>query len=229
VSTVAKAVDDAHVALRCPPAREGRKPRVARGARRPHGAAGPGRAAAAEGPLPAPADIGPLVPDQGGHVVDAVFAGLSARSRLLRFHAPVPRLTAAMRRRLADVDGQRHVAVVALAAGADGGPQPVGVARAIGSGSGTADVAVAVVDAWQRRGLGRRLLTAVAAAAEGAGYTHLRGSVLPENTGMLGLARRLLPTVRPRRAEGTVELLVPLGAAAWTITDEDLLADLLAR
>jgi hypothetical protein len=26
-----------------------------------------------------------------------------------------------------------------------------------------------------------------------------------------------------------VELLIPLGAAAWTITDEDVLADLLSR
>lgn len=159
-------------------------------------------------------------------MVDAVFAGLSPRSRLLRFHSPVPRLPAAVRAALVAVDGRRHAAVVALAPGTG---EPVGVARVIGPGSGRADLAVAVVDAWQRRGLGRRLLTAASALAEEVGYTELRGSVLPENTAMLALARRLYPGVRPRWDGEVVELLIPLGAAAWTITDEDVLADLLSR
>jgi GNAT superfamily N-acetyltransferase len=109
------------------------------------------------------------------------------------------------------------------------GVGPVGVARAIGSGRDRAELAVAVVDAWQRRGLGGRLLTAVTALAEDLGRTELRGAVLPENTAMLALARRLLPGVRSRYDGEVVELLVPLGAARWTITEEDLLADLLSR
>jgi hypothetical protein len=46
---------------------------------------------------------------------------------------------------------------------------------------------------------------------------------------MLALARRLLPGVRSHYDGEVVELLVPLGAARWTITEEDLLADLLSR
>ncbi len=183
-------------------------------------------------PAPAPAVgtadgvvVRPVAPVEAEHVVDAVFAGLSPRSRFLRFHSSVPRLPSTVRAALAAVDGRRHAAVVAVAPGVG----PVGVARVIGPGGGRADLAVAVVDAWQRRGLGGRLLTAVTALAEDLGHTELRGAVLPENAAMLALARRLLPGVRSHYDGEVVELIVPLGAGRWTITEEDLLADLLSR
>jgi GNAT superfamily N-acetyltransferase len=154
--------------------------------------------------------------------VDAVFAGLSPRSRYLRFHSPVPRLPTSVRARLVDVDGRRNAAVVAETR-EDG---PIGLAQAFGAGHGTADIAVAVVDAWQRRGVGRRLLTAVAALAEELGYTELRGSVLPENVAMQGLARKVLPWARPWFDGETVQFTAAIGPAAWTVTHEDLLADL---
>jgi GNAT superfamily N-acetyltransferase len=165
--------------------------------------------------------------DQAGApaAVDAVFAGLSPRSRYLRFHSPVPRLPAAVRARLVDVDGRHHAAVVAEVAGVG----PIGLAEVFGNGHGTADLAVAVVDAWQRRGIGRRLLTTVAAVAEEIGYTELRGMVLPENAAMLGLARRVLHRARPWYDGEVVQFTASIGDAAWTITHEDLLADLLQR
>jgi GNAT superfamily N-acetyltransferase len=156
-----------------------------------------------------------------GHVVDAVFAGLSPRSRYLRFHSPVPRLPATVRERLVDVDGCRRAALVAEFEG-----EPIGLAHVIGTGDGTADLAVAVVDAWQRRGAGTQLLTAAAALAERLGYTQLLGAVLPENRAMLGLVRRVVPWVRPRFDGEVVQLPIPLGAAAWSVTHEDLIADL---
>lgn len=154
--------------------------------------------------------------------VEAIFAGLSPRSRYLRFHSPVPRLPDSVRARLVDIDGARHAAVVAEA------PEqgPIGLAQVFGPGHGTADVAVAVVDAWQRRGIGRRLLTAVAAVAEEIGYTELRGSILPENVAMQRLARSVLPWARPWFDGETVQFVAPIGPAAWTVTHEDLLADL---
>jgi RimJ/RimL family protein N-acetyltransferase len=155
--------------------------------------------------------------------VDAVFAGLSPRSRYLRFHSPVPRLPASVRARLVDIDGTRHAAVVAEVRDSE---QVIGMAQVFGAGHGTADVAVAVVDAWQRRGIGRRLLTAVAALAEEIGYTELRGSVLPENVAMQRLARSVLPWARPWFDGETVQFVASIGPAAWTVTHEDLLADL---
>ncbi|MDN5857393.1 MAG: hypothetical protein L0H84_02115 [Pseudonocardia sp.] len=65
--------------------------------------------------------------------------------------------------------------MVAKAAGPDG-PVPIGIAHLAGAGCGPADVAVAVADTWQRRGVGRRPVTAL---AEKIGYTELRGAMLP--------------------------------------------------
>src|SRR3954465_14513091 len=81
--------------------------------------------------------------------VDAVFDGLSDHSRYLRFHAPMPRLTKAFRDRLVDIDGIRPAAVVATVVG-----QPIGLARLVETGQRRAEMAVAVVDRWHRRGVG---------------------------------------------------------------------------
>jgi GNAT superfamily N-acetyltransferase len=183
----------------------------------------------ASAPPAGPPSVEPVVRplDRAGApaAVDAVFACLSPRSRFLRFHSPVPRLPASVRARLVDIDGSRHAAVVAETAG-PAGPQAVGLAQVFGAGHGTADVAVAVVDAWQRRGIGRRLLTAVAALAEEIGYTELRGTVLPENLAMQRLARSVLPWARPWFDGEAVQFVAAIGPAAWTVTHEDLLADL---
>jgi GNAT superfamily N-acetyltransferase len=169
--------------------------------------------------------VRPLDRASAGAAVDAVFAGLSPHSRYLRFHSPVPRLAPAVRARLVDVDGVRQAAVVAEVEGMDGAV-PIGIARMAGTGSGTAEVAVAVVDAWQRRGVGRRLLSATTVMAAGIGYTALSGAVLPENVAMLGLARSTLPWARPWFDGDAVQFDAPIGPAAWTVTHEDLINDL---
>ena len=60
-----------------------------------------------------------LRPLVGGEVavLETVFEGLSTRSRRQRFLVPMPRLPSGHRRALADVDGHRHVAWVALVDG----------------------------------------------------------------------------------------------------------------
>ena len=60
--------------------------------------------------------IRPLLPGEE-ETVQAVFDGLSARSRFLRFHTGLPRLTPAMLRRLADVRDGQHTAYVAVLEG----------------------------------------------------------------------------------------------------------------
>ncbi|MGI5129470.1 N-acetyltransferase family protein [Pseudonocardia sp. CA-107938] len=154
--------------------------------------------------------------------MDTVFAGLSVRSRYLRFHSPIPVLTPDLRRVLLPIDGHRRLAVAAWC-----GRVPLGIARVTVTAPGTADIAVAVVDAWQRRGLGRRLLAAVARLAERAGVTELQGAVLPDNVAMLGLVRREYPLALRHFDGDAVQLRIPIGSAAWTITDEDVYASLL--
>jgi GNAT superfamily N-acetyltransferase len=119
-----------------------------------------------------------------------IFDGLGSRSRQLRFLAPKTRLTRADLRHLAAVDGDAHVAVVAEA-GPDA--RPVGVARFVRDQGDpdTADVAVTVVDDWQRRGVGTRLSTALARRAEEVGVRRLTMAMLVENDGAVRLLHRM--------------------------------------
>jgi GNAT superfamily N-acetyltransferase len=106
-------------------------------------------------------------------VLDTVVAGLSPTSR---FHSGLTRLTPRARERL---DGRDHVAVAAFV-----GTDPVGIARLIALGDGRAELAVEVVDALQRRGIGRRLVRAVANLGRAAGMRMVLADVLAENVAM---------------------------------------------
>ncbi|MEV6715627.1 GNAT family N-acetyltransferase [Lentzea sp. NPDC051208] len=159
--------------------------------------------------------------DTAPEAVDAVFEGLSARSRYLRFHSPTPRLTASARRVLTDVDGERHAAVCATVGG-----DPIGIARVIKTGGCGAEIAVAVIDLWQRRGVGRLLLEELTSVAARMGVAELHGNVLPDNRAMLALVRKVLPGVRLIREADTIELSYPLAWVTAEISDADLVQSL---
>ena len=156
---------------------------------------------------------------EAGHAVDTVFHGLSPHSRYLRFHAPVPRLTASMRRRLTDLNGYRKAAVVAECHRA-----PIGIARLIATGDDTAEIALAVVDPWQRKGVGTELVAALVRLATDLRYAELHGDVLGENQAMLRLvARAFLGARLTREEDDVVRVSYPLN---YRLTHEDLVADL---
>ena len=121
-------------------------------------------------------------------LVARFFAGLSAESRRRRFLQPMPRLPEAMLGRLADVDGHRHLAMVAVVDG-----HCAGIARwiALPDEPGAAEVAVTVTDRYQGRGIGRLLVQALRPAAVRAGLTSLVYLVDPTNRPALGLLRSL--------------------------------------
>jgi GNAT superfamily N-acetyltransferase len=140
---------------------------------------------------PAAVTLRELGPDEHD-VLDVVFAGLSPTSRYRRFHAPIRRLSGSMRTHLGAVDGHRHLAVAAFAAGG----APIGIARLIGFGCGPpgrVELAVEVVDAWQRRGVGSRLVREVLARGRAAGHREVVAAVLAENFGMQMLLFAVLP------------------------------------
>jgi RimJ/RimL family protein N-acetyltransferase len=93
-----------------------------------------------------------------------------------------------------------------------------------------AEIAVAGVDAWHRRGVGRRLVTAVAERAREVGVRRLTARVLPENAPALRLLRSISPVWLTRHDADALVLVSVLdddGATTdWTITMDDLLADL---
>jgi GNAT superfamily N-acetyltransferase len=166
----------------------------------------------------------PLRPDEGA-VLDTVFAGLSPRSRYLRFHSPIGRLGPPIRRALLAVDGWQHVALVAVSRRGE----PVGIARLIRDRlrPDEAEVAFEVVDAWHRRGVGRLLLTALAEHAERVGVQRVRALVLPENTAAAALLRSVFPVCLTRRDRDATELVCLL-PGGWEITMDDILDDLAA-
>jgi GNAT superfamily N-acetyltransferase len=117
-------------------------------------------------------------------VVQAVFDRLGPASRLLRFGGAKNVLSPADLEVLARVDGNHH-ALVAWAGGA-----PVGIGRLVRDGS-SAEVAFAVADEWQSRGVGRLLADRLAADARAAGITSFHAEVRRDNVRSAALLRRV--------------------------------------
>lgn len=120
------------------------------------------------------------------------FARMSERSVYFRFFSPMKRLPEQVARRLAEVDYQDRFALVATTHMPDRREHIVGVARYDRVvGTQTAEVAVAVIDEYQRRGIGAGLLSLLTQVARVHGLEHFTLIVLPENQSMLRLLRRL--------------------------------------
>jgi RimJ/RimL family protein N-acetyltransferase len=118
-----------------------------------------------------------------------IFAGLSAASRWMRFLAAKNHLTDAELRYLTNVDHHDHEALAAL----DPGGHGVGVARYIRHPHDpqAAEIAIAVVDDWHRRGLGTHLLTHLSLRARRAGIHRFTALTATGNTAMTGLLHTL--------------------------------------
>jgi RimJ/RimL family protein N-acetyltransferase len=120
------------------------------------------------------------------------FSRMSERSVYFRFFSPLKRLPDEMAARLARVDYQDRFALVATSDRPDGREHIAGVARYDRApGTDTAEVALAVVDEYQRLGIGSSLLGLLAQVAREHGIRRFSLIVLPENQTMLSLLRRL--------------------------------------
>jgi GNAT superfamily N-acetyltransferase len=138
------------------------------------------------------------------------FARLSAESRQLRFLTGKPNLTHAELRYLTEVDHHDHEALGALDS-ADG--RGLGVARYIRQADDPegAEVAVTVIDDWQRRGLATELLSRLADRGRQEGIHHFTALVSAGNTAMVGLLHESRTGVRvTHRESGTVEYEITL-------------------
>ncbi|WP_005224079.1 GNAT family N-acetyltransferase [Marichromatium purpuratum] len=135
----------------------------------------------------------------------ACFAGLSPGSRRLRFCGVKRELNERDLAVLAAIDGHHHLAIGAIRLDERGMPgEPLGVARCIRTapGADSGELAVEVIDAAQRRGVGTALLQALIGHARAVGIQRLRCEVLAANVGMRALAARL--GGRPRWRGGAV-------------------------
>ncbi|MGI8886212.1 MAG: GNAT family N-acetyltransferase [Gaiellaceae bacterium] len=125
--------------------------------------------------------------------VSELFERLGTRSRERRFCGAKPRLSTHDLRVLARVDAEHHVLVGYL--GAD--PEPVGIARLVRDGR-TAEVAFAVADAFQGRGIGTILTRELAADARAAGINELLATVCGDNPPAISLLARVAESLHVR-------------------------------
>ena len=136
-------------------------------------------------------DVRPIAPEDEPLLHEAV-AAMSERSVYFRFFSPLKRLPDALAHRLAVVDHKDRFALVATTHKPTGKERVLGVARYDRvPNTDVAEVAVAVVDEMQRRGLGGALLAILARAACEHGIKVFTLIVLPENQQMLGLLRKM--------------------------------------
>jgi RimJ/RimL family protein N-acetyltransferase len=137
--------------------------------------------------------VRPLQPTDEEALHDA-FARMSERSVYFRFFSPLKTLPEDLAHKLSHVDGDARFALCAThRLGHEHKEEHiVGVARYDRiQGTNVAEVAVAVVDDFQHRGLGAQLLTMLAKVAREHGIDTFTLIVLPENQAMLRLLRRM--------------------------------------
>ena len=131
------------------------------------------------------AEIRPIGRADQGLLVEGL-QQMSPQSKFARFGSGISGLSAAELRYLTDVNQVSHVAWGATIDG-----EPAGVGRYIVDGAAEAEIAITVVDRFQRRGLGRALFDALGASARAAGIESLHFAIEPWNRSVL----RMLPGI----------------------------------
>jgi acyl-CoA synthetase (NDP forming)/GNAT superfamily N-acetyltransferase len=163
------------------------------------------------------AHLRPLRPDDSDKLLE-FFTRLSDRSRMLRFFAPVSPQTARRAARLDEVDYDATFGIVA-----ELGDDLIAVGTYQRTDDPTAaEVAFAVADEHQARGIGSMLLEHLAAVGRAAGLQRFTASTLPENRRMLRVFHEAGWEVDREHVEGVVELSFP-------IDDDDATREVLYR
>jgi len=135
---------------------------------------------------------------------EAFVRGLSLESPYQRMLSGGFKVTPEWIEAMTHIDYKRHMAF-AVTSALDGVEQFVGVGRyVVDTTTLTADVALVIADAWQRRGLGRRLLATLIEHAQSADVQQMVGVVLAANVAMLRLARSIGFAVNAEPGDATV-------------------------
>ena len=133
----------------------------------------------------------PTRPEDGRKEADFV-ANLSAESKYFRFMHGLDKLTPAMLARFTQIDHDREMAIVAIAAGENGEDSFLGVARYVTNPDGSScEFALAVADEWQSHGVGPKLMDRLMQIARERGLETMDGEVLAQNPRMLRLCKSL--------------------------------------
>jgi len=143
-------------------------------------------------------------------LLSGAFERMSEDSRYWRFFSPIDHLSESALRYLTEVDHSDHEALIALDPADD---SMIAVARYVRSQEmpTRAEVAVAVIDDWQGRGLATRLLDLLADRAREEGVSHFTALVQADNPRAVQALSAIGATRRHRHGD-EVELDIELPA-----------------
>ncbi len=152
--------------------------------------------------------IRPIRPEDAEMEQDFV-KNLSDESKYYRFMDTLRELTQSMLVRFTQIDYDREMALVATLPEKDGKTVQIAVARYVTNPDGeTVEFALAVADAWQKHGIGRKLMSALIESARIKGYRAIVGDVLSQNTKMFRLMGSLGFTIHPHPDDPAVKRVV---------------------
>lgn len=123
--------------------------------------------------------------------VHAFMGQLSLQSRYRRFLYAARELTPPMQRQFTRSNPMVEMSLLAMLIGPDGSEYLIGAAQYAVTRWPECDFAVVVADAWQRRGIGRRLIRDLMGVAGAAGLQSMQGDTLVENEAMRRLLRQM--------------------------------------
>jgi acetyltransferase len=154
--------------------------------------------------------IRPIRPEDAPLLVE-LFESLSKQSVHFRFFGPLKMLSPSMLARFTQIDYDREIALVALL-GIEPNEKMLGVARVITDiyNRKNAEFSVVVGDIWQGKGIGAELLKRCLSISKERGIENVKGIVLPENTQMLALGKKLCFTAKKSVGESEYELNIDL-------------------
>jgi len=154
--------------------------------------------------------IRPIRPEDAPLLVEH-FDSLSRQSVYFRFFSPLKMLPPGMLARFTQIDYDREIALVALL-GTEPTEKMLGVARVITDiyHPKNAEFSVVVGDFWQGKGIGAELLKRCLSISKERGIENVKGIVLPENTQMLALGKKLGFTAKKSVGESEYELNIDL-------------------
>jgi len=148
--------------------------------------------------------VRPIRPDDEADLA-RFFTDLSIESRVFRFFAAIAHADA-LAKKLVDVDYTSRYGLVVIGGASR---QIVGHAMYVETEPGKAELALAVADGYQSRGLGTILLGQLAEAAAGSGIDVLEAIVKPENHRMLNVLRESGFPVTVRSEPGEIHAEIP--------------------
>jgi RimJ/RimL family protein N-acetyltransferase len=130
---------------------------------------------------------------------------LSALSRFRSFRAPIDHLSPAQLSELTNVDHESHEAMVAFDAATGEG---IGVARYVRTPDdpAQAEFTCAVLDEWQRRGVGTALVERLATRARAVGIERFTALTVVGNEPARRLVAHVADVISEHRAGGTVAI-----------------------